>query len=149
MLLLYNVWKQHQIYLRSNLRSRKTRQLSPTIYHCDVGCIGCLSQPCRHEITRCIHTRSKPDVMHRAERWSAPQECLSSHWITSGFPSVTLHLRLFSAASSVSATECVRVSSPGILGSSAICVVFFSRKNPYRPSRAPRPVYAWENGAWI
>lgn len=47
----------------------------PAIYHCDVGYIGCLSQPCRHEITRCIHTRSKPDVMQCAERWSAPREC--------------------------------------------------------------------------
>lgn len=126
--------------------SRKTRPFSPAIYHRDVGRIGRLSRPCRHEITRCIHTRSKPDVMHRAERWSAPRECLSFHWITSGFPSVTLHLRLFSAASPVSAIERVRVSSPRIFGSFAICVAFSFRKYPCRPSRVPRPVYTWENG---
>jgi len=134
--------------MKSGLRSRKTCQLSSAIYHRDVGCIGRLSQHCRHEITRCIHTLSKPDVMHRAERWSALRECLSSHWITSGFPSVTLHLRLFSATSPVSATECVRVSSPRI-GTSEVprFVAFFPRKNPYHRSRVSRPVGAWENGA--
>lgn len=104
---LWRVRRQNRIHLWSD----ETHEL----FACHLsswytGCIGHLSRPCRREITRCIHIRVESDVMHRAE-WPASREYLSSHWITSGFPTVTLHLCWFSAASPVPAIERVRISS--------------------------------------
>lgn len=100
--------RQKWIVPRGDLCSRKICQFPFAVYQ--RGAPGATGAYHSLVAVRSLDAFTPAPSLTSCER-SAPRECLSSHWITSGFPPVTLHLRCFSAASPVPATERVRVSS--------------------------------------